>query len=219
MAIEFFWTSGGPYAWRCLLALEAKRLGYTSTLVDLAGGATRTPEFLAMNPRGTLPVLRDGEVCVRESQAIITYLDRAYPEPPLYGRTPGEAARIMQEVNEQASYIETPLRGVIAPLLFSKTPPDRAAVEASAAIVVKELDTLETRLASEPYLAGAALSAADVHLYPFLPTLERALAKPEAADYETGLARLDQRFPALARWMRRIEDMPGFDRTIPPHWH
>ena len=219
MAIEFFWTSGGPYAWRCLLALETKGLSYTSTLVDLAGGATRTPAFLAMNPRATLPVLTDGDVCVRESQAIIYYLDRAYPEPPLYGRTPREAARIMQEVDEQASYLEAPLRGVIVPLMFAKGPPDRAGIETAAASVVKELTTLETRLAAEPYLAGEALSAADLHLYPFLPTLERGLAKPEAEGLDTGLVPLERGFPSIARWMRAIEALPGYERTIPPHWH
>ena len=216
MAIEFFWTSGGPFAWRCLLALEIKRLEYTSTLVDLAGGGTRTPEFLALNPRATLPVLTDGDVAVRESRAIIYYLDRAYPDVPLYGRTPAEAARIMQEVDEQVSYLEGPLKGIIGPLLFAKAPADMAAVQAAAESLRKELALLETRLGREPYMAGALLSAADVHLYPFLPTLERAIAGVRGLDL--GLTSIGARFPSLAAWMRRIEDLPGFDRTIPPHW-
>lgn len=219
MAIEFYWTSGGPYAWRCLLALEVKRLAYTSKLMDLAGGATKTPEFLALNPRATLPVLTNGDVVVRESQAIIYYLDRAYPDPPLYGRTAAEAARIMQEVNEQVSYLEVPLRGVIVPLLFGKGPVDKAGVAAAAETVKKELPTLEKRLGSQAYMAGEALSAADVHLYPFLPTLERALAKPEAGDTGAGLAPIASHFPAVARWMKAIEALPGYDRTVPPHWH
>lgn len=218
MAIEFFWTSGGPYAWRCLLALEIKRLPYASRLVDLAGGATRTPDFLALNPRATLPVLTDGSIAVRESQAIIFYLDRAYPAPPLYGRTPAESARIMQEVDEQVSYLETPLRGIIVPLLFGKGPLDPAAMAASAEAVRKELALLEVRLQSGPYLAGDALSAADVHLFPFLPTLERGLAQPAAAGLDLGLAPIERHFPAIAAWMKRIEALPGYQRTVPPHW-
>ena len=218
MAIEFFWTSGGPYAWRCLLALEIKGVPYTSTLVDLAGGATRTPAFLALNPRATLPVLTDGDVTVRESQAIIHYLDRAYPEPPLYGRTAAEAARIMQTVNEQVSYIEAPLRGIIVPLMFAKGPLDAAAMAASAEALRREFALLEMGLHGQTYLAGDALSAADVHLYPFLPTLERGLAEPEASALDLGLAPIAERYPAIAAWMRRIEALPGHERTVPPHW-
>lgn len=218
MAIEFFWTSGGPYAWRCLLALEVKRLAYKSTMVDLAGGATRTPDFLAINPRGTLPVLKDGDVVVRESQAIIHYLDRAYPEPPLYGRTPAEAARIMQEVNDQASYLEAPLRGIIVPLVFSKAPPDQVAVLLAATKVRDEFATLNARLAGQLYLAGDMLSAADIHLYPFLPTLDHGLLSPLAIDLDTRLTPIGRHFPHIARWMAMMSALPGYERTVPPHW-
>ena len=120
MAIDFYYTSGGPFAWRCLLALEAKALAYTPHLVDMTKQENRTPEFLVLNSRGTLPVLTEGPIVVRESQAIMFYLDRAHPARPLYGETPAEAARVMQEICEQASYLEGPLRAIIGPLLFAQ---------------------------------------------------------------------------------------------------
>ena len=82
-ADTFYYASGGPFAWRCLLALEAKALAYTPHLVDLSKHENRTPEFLALNARGTLPVLREGLTAVRESQAIMFYLECAHPAPPL----------------------------------------------------------------------------------------------------------------------------------------
>src|SRR5690349_18889389 len=106
MAIEIFWLSGSPFAWRVMLALEVKGLPYQSRLLQRSTGELRSPEFLALNPRGQVPVLRDGEVVVRESLAILAYLDRQYPEPPLFGRTAPEAAAIWQEVMEAAAYID-----------------------------------------------------------------------------------------------------------------
>jgi glutathione S-transferase len=210
MDIEFYWTPGGPFAWRCLLALEAKRLPYTSRTMQLSKGETRTPEFLALNPRGTLPVLKHGEVVVRESQAIMFYLERAYPDPPLYGRTPPEAAMVMQEICEQASYVEPLMRGVIGPLLFGQTA-DLPSVGATLISLGGELQKLDDRLASSTWLAGEALSAADLNLFPFLPTLVRALNAPDAA--RSGLApiSLDDRYPSIKRWMRRIEALPGYE--------
>ena len=94
MALEIFWFSGSGFAWRAVLAAELKGVPYTSRLIEASAGDHRAPEFLAMNPRGKVPVLRDGDVVVTESMAILAYLDRRFPEPPLFGRTAEETARI-----------------------------------------------------------------------------------------------------------------------------
>ena len=86
MAIDFYYTDGGPFAWRCLLVLEAKALVYTPYLIDLSKHENRTPEFLALNARGTLPILKEGPIVVRESHAIMFYLDRSHPRPRCMGK-------------------------------------------------------------------------------------------------------------------------------------
>ena len=65
--------------------------------------------MLAMNPRGRLPVLRDGDYVVFESLAVLYYLDRKYPDVPLFGRTAEEAAVIMRVINEFQAYTEARL--------------------------------------------------------------------------------------------------------------
>ena len=82
MAIEVYWVSGSPFSWRVMLALEFKGLPYQAHLLEMSKRQHKTPEFLAINPRGEVPALRDGEVVVAESIAILAYLDRMYPEPP-----------------------------------------------------------------------------------------------------------------------------------------
>lgn len=212
MPIEIYYTGGGPFAWRCLLALAVKRLDYTPMILDLSRGDTKTPEFLKLNPRGTLPVLRDGPIVVRESQAIMFYLDRAYPSIPLYGRTPKEAARIMQEINEQGSYLEALLRKVIGPLLFGA---GQLNVSEVVNLLHAELTRLNDQLAEEAWIAGDKISAADINLYPFLPTFERALAKPAATELAAAFSGIEKTYPRILRWMRAIQSLDGYAKSLP----
>lgn len=80
--LELYLLSGSPYGWRVQLALEFKGLAYRSRFLIASEGETRTTEFLALNPRGKVPVLRANEDVVYESLAVMAYLERRYPDPP-----------------------------------------------------------------------------------------------------------------------------------------
>ncbi|EQD47332.1 protein containing Glutathione S-transferase, partial [mine drainage metagenome] len=71
MAIEVYWGSGSPYAWRVLLALEHKGLPYTAHLLQFSKQEHKSPHLLQMNPRGRVPVLKDGDYVCFESLAIL----------------------------------------------------------------------------------------------------------------------------------------------------
>ena len=73
MALEVFWGSGSPFAWRVLLALEVKRLTYQSTLLQFSKGEHKATEFLKLNPRGKVPVLKDDGFVLNESVAIMGF--------------------------------------------------------------------------------------------------------------------------------------------------
>jgi hypothetical protein len=107
VALEVFWGSGSPFSWRVLLALEYKRVPYESRLLQFAKQEHKSPQMLRMNPRGRVPVLRDGEYIVFESLACLAYLDRKYPEPPIFGRSAEDAGTIMRVI---ASSWPTPSR-------------------------------------------------------------------------------------------------------------
>jgi glutathione S-transferase len=217
MTMEIFWLSGSPFAWRVLLALEVKGLPYQSRLLDRSKGELRAPEFLAINPRGQVPVLRDGEVTVRESVAILAYLDRRYPEPPLFGRSAGEAAAIWQEVMEAGHYIDR-FDDFILPLYFGESAAKEAQVRAAIPGIEAELARLERTLSAGPWLVGSSLSAADLAVYPMVRSLLRAAEKPDAARFEQSFSHLRERHPGTGAWMARVEALPGYDRTFPPHW-
>src|SRR5262247_22931 len=90
MAIELYWGSGSPFAWRVMLTLEVKKLPYESKLLEFSKGEHKTPAYLKLNPRGKVPTLKDADYVLSESLAIMSYLDRKYPEPQLFGKTAEE---------------------------------------------------------------------------------------------------------------------------------
>jgi glutathione S-transferase len=68
---------------RAQLSLDEKGLDYEYVKVDLFKGQHKQPDFLAINPRGQVPALVDGDVRIYESVAIVQYLEYRYPDPPL----------------------------------------------------------------------------------------------------------------------------------------
>ena len=96
--LEVFSLSGSLYGWRVLLTLAAKGLESHVRYLRASAGETRTPEYLSINPRGKVPVLRDGETIVYASLAILAYLDRKRPDPPLFDMTPVQTGHIWQRI-------------------------------------------------------------------------------------------------------------------------
>ena len=66
------------------MALDALNIPYDFHKIDLMKGETRTPSFLRLNPQHTIPVMKDGDVVLNDSTAIMMYLahsdDKLYPQ-------------------------------------------------------------------------------------------------------------------------------------------
>ena len=218
MTIEVYWGSGSPFAWTVLLALEVKGVPYESRLLSFAAGDTKKPEFLAINPRGKVPAIRDGEYKLAESLAILAYIDAKHPEPPLFGRTPEETGRIWQCVSEGASYLQAAAEKVMHPLFRGGIAGREDEVRAGAGEIEAEVARLSAGLADRPFLAADTLSAADLVVYPKLALFFRVAARGELKALDLGFDGWRQRWPLIASWFDRIEAYPGYDRTYPPHW-
>ncbi len=216
--MDLYWGSGSPYAWRVMLALELKKLPYTSKLLEFSKNDHQTPAYLAISPRGKVPALTDGDVAIAESLAILAYLDRKYPETPLFGRTAEETGRQWQTIMEFISYVEPVMTGFVRPIFTNKAEEKAEELRTAAATIKDELGKLETRLAGSAWLSGSAIGAADITIYPFIEMIVRAAGKPAAQAYVQELVPLAQRFPAVETWRARIQTLPGYDRTYPPHW-
>ena len=218
MAMELFWFSGSPFAWRAMLFLEAKKLPYTQTILQASKGEHKTPGYLAMNPRGKVPVLKDDGFVLYEALAIINYLEKKHPEPALLGRTPAETGRIWRAISEYLYYVETQAFTIILPIFFGGLAEKTAEVKAAAEEIHKELAGIEATLTRQPWLAGDVMTGADLWLYPELMLLQRAARKDIAAPLGLDLASFAPRYKAIETWRTRIEALPYFERTYPPHW-
>jgi glutathione S-transferase len=218
MAIEVFWGSGSPFAWRVLLALEFKRLPYVSHLLQFSKQEHKSPQMLALNPRGRVPVLKDGDYVCFESLAILYYLDLKYPQPPLFGHTPEEAGTIMRVICEYQAYIEPHLTRIVGAVFFGDADLGSDEVTTAMHAVASEARTIEARLAKSDWIVGESCSAADMVIFPGIQLLKRALEKPQAAALSSRFMPVEVNYPSLGRWLTRVAALPGYERTYPPHW-
>ncbi len=81
-----------PFARKVIITLEEKGIPYE--LENLAP-IPKTPELLAMNPLGKIPILQDGDDHIPDSSVIIAYLERIHPTPSVYPEDPKEYARAL----------------------------------------------------------------------------------------------------------------------------
>ncbi len=218
MSITLYGISGSPFVWRVLLALEHKSLVYDLTSIGVSKGENKLDWYLSMNPRGKVPVLKDGDTVVYESIAILSYLERKYPKSKLFGSTAKQHASIMTQVMEQCSYMEQDTLQIVRPIFFGGVEESRDLMIQAVDRVEQELNHLEKILEQKKWLTGDEMSAADIGLFPLLMIQQRALGKTEADTLNLSFNPLSDQYPNLLRWSQQIEALPYYQKTYPPHW-
>jgi glutathione S-transferase len=178
------------------MVLESLGLPYEWTEIDPGRGQTRTPEFLAMNPNGQVPVLEiEPGVYLPQSNAILGYLadgTQLIPEDRL------QRARAMEWMFFE-QYSHEPYIAVARYLCRFHPDPasQRALVETKMDGGYRALAVMEGHLAREPYFAAGRYTIADIALYAYTHV---------AAEGGFDLAR----FPAVTAWLARVEAQPGY---------
>lgn len=218
MAYEIYWIMGSPHAWRAMLGLEIKGASYDSKILQASIDEHKSPAFLQLNPRGQVPVLKDGEVSIYESIAILAYLDRKHPEPPLFGTTAMETGRVWQTVFEIENYVREPVFKIIRPIFSDTVKKNTGQINESVKTVIEEFQWLDEVLTESEYLTGKSISAADIALFTIVQTLLRALSLEPAASLDLGLLPFEDKYPKIDAWCARIERLPGYENTYPPNW-
>lgn len=188
-------------------------VGTAHERIDAGGpfGGLDTPEFAALNPNRRVPVLRDGETVIWESNAIIRYLAAKYGEETLWSPDADLRAR----ADLWMAWMQTTLYPDFIKLFWGlvRTPPeqqDRARNEAAAVRLGAHYEILDRHLAGRAYVAGEALSMGDI---PAGATLYRyygmEIARPVLPNLEAWYARLTERPAYQAHVMIPFDDMYG----------
>ena len=143
------------------LGIEHQRIdaGFTYGVVD-------TPEYLAMNPNGKVPTVRDDGPPIWESGAILRYLASRHGDERFWPRSPAERAQVdkwaeWSKVSAAASFTAPVFWRVV------RTPAERRDPEAIRSAVLRceqVLEIADARLARSTYLAGEDLTLADIQL-------------------------------------------------------
>lgn len=167
-----------------------------------------TPPFLDMNPVGSLPILKDGDVTLFGAEAILAHLANSH-DPARTWLPPGGAdfARVMQWLVFSAGELSAAVAARAHALLDA--PGDEAALRASARKALRAMDDHMTArgFAGADWFAADGPTIADIALFPTF-----ALSRDFGVDHDE--------YPALRLWARRFRTLPGF-LTMPgiPDYH
>jgi glutathione S-transferase len=173
-------------------AAEELKLPYARHDAGMAFGLVNTPDYRAMNPNGLVPVVKDGELALWESNATVRYLAARYGAGTIWPDDPAERFEGDKWMDWQATGFYAAYADAFRILV--RTPAekrDMAAVEASRARTEVLTAMLDRHLSDRPYLAGAQFGIGELGLG---PTIDRWMRMPVTREPR----------PHLEGWWRRI---------------
>ncbi|RTM15279.1 MAG: glutathione S-transferase family protein [Bradyrhizobiaceae bacterium] len=171
---------------------------------DVGGpfGGLQTPEFLALNPNGSIPVLEDDGAVVWESHSVLRFLAQKYGADSLYPTEPGARSHVERWLDWHISTLAPVLNPVFVALY--RTAPearDHAALKTLIERLIAVMIRLDTHLSAQPFIAGAQFSIADVA---FGNSVWRWFAFP----FEK------PQLPHLEKWQAQVAERPGHRKYV-----
>ncbi|MEM8617963.1 MAG: glutathione S-transferase family protein [Pseudomonadota bacterium] len=218
MSLKIWTVSGAPSPWRVTLGMAFKGLDYDVTLLSAAQREHKSEAYLTLNPRGTLPTVKDGDTTLTQSVAILAWLDREYPATPLFGETPQEAGLIWQRTMEIFDYLPDATSSVLSPIFSEGADKATDDLKNASERLRSELSNLAGILADNPFLSGTRPRAADAVAFPHVRLIQRAMETKPLIMQALDLSDLAALSTDLAGWVQRIEALPNVAATFPPHW-
>ncbi len=200
------WLS--PYSRKVRVALHEKNLPFELKVEKVW---ERRPEFLALNPAGTVPVLADeGGAVVADSGVICEYLEEIYDDRPLLGDDPRMRAEVRRLVAwfdyKFGREVSDNLSGEkLLKRLLGRGEPNSLAIRAGYANLRYHLEYIAWLTERRRYLAGDMFSLADIAAAAHLSVLDYI----GDVDWEP--------FPQTKEWYARIKSRPSFRPLLADH--
>ena len=189
------------YARRVRIALREKGIEATLVPVDIAKGAHRAPEYLALNPYGRVPTLVEDGFVLYESTAILEYLEATHPNPPLVpAEARGRALASMYvklcdlQMTRQTGTIIFPKR------FLPRERWDEGAMAQAKKEIERHLGIVEQQLGGRQWMVGDRYGLVEVCYTPFLEFLPLMEIAPP---------------PGVAAWAARMLERPSARETKP----
>ena len=192
-AIKLYRHPLSGHAHRVELLLSLLKLPTELVFVDLANGAHKKPEFLAINAFGQVPVIDDNGPLLSDSNAILVYLAKTYGKGAWLAEEPLAAARIQRWLSVAAGQLAYGPASARLITVFG-APLNAEDVLARSHALLKVMDS---ELAAAPFLAGNSATIADVANYTYIAHAPEGNVSLEA-------------YPNVRAWLQRVEALPGF---------
>lgn len=188
------------------MALAEKGVAYT-----MQSCGPHSPEILAVHPFGRIPALRDGDIELWETAAIVNYLDECFDSGvSLRPGTIIDRTRGLQWISAVNSYLyDTMIRRYLLQVFFPQGgdgKPDQTVIAKALAEAPAQLVALEKAYSRDDYLAGGTVSAADLFVAPVLAGFQFL---PEGGQ-------LMANYPNVLRAQGVIRQRPSFTSTQTP---
>ncbi len=180
--------------------------GISHALEDVEFGSD---EHKNLHPFAKVPIMRHGDFVLYETSAICRYVDRSFPGPALQPADAKALARMDQWMSAVCDYVysvmieELVWQRLVIPMEGGA--PDDAIIAAAVPKITAQVAVFEAALKAEPYLAGAAVSLADLLLFPIIVYVN--LTAEGQAILKTA--------PALMGWLKRMAGRPSAAATDP----
>lgn len=205
LAVKLYDHASAPNPRRVRVYLAEKGIEIECVPVDLMSAEHKTPEFVAKNLNGQIPVLEldDGE-CISESVSICRYLEALHPEPSMFGQTPLQIAKIDMHLRRielqlgrsiSTSWVNGPVVAKVAAGRFEQIPEAKNQADAATHAYYRRLND---ELAQRPMIAGSDYSIADIS----------AMCLIDFAESLVGLAP-DPELTHIARWRSEVGARPS----------
>lgn len=179
---------------RVELMLAFLDIPYETVDLDMANGAHKAPEYLAISPFGQVPAIDDNGTTLSDSNAIITYLNKKYNDGyEWYPEDPLKAAEVQRWLSVAAGEIAYGPCAVRLVKVFGADLEYDVAKQKTESL----FEVLETLLKARDYLAGDAITLADVAGYSYVSHVPEGGVSLEP-------------YPSIKEWLARIEAHPRF---------
>lgn len=199
MKLYTYEESGNSYKVRLLmsfLGIECEKID-----IDLMQDIQHQPDFLAVNPRGEVPVLVDGDLTLRDSSAILVYLANQH-DGGWWSENAAEQAAIMEWLAFAASWVQYGVftaRAIVSFGISGNGIPHDFNEDTTPSMIraQRSLEILDEHLATRKWLACERPTISDIAVFPYI-----ALAP-------MGNISLDP-YAAVCAWIERIKALPNF---------
>ncbi len=196
--MELYGARVSPFYERVLLQVKLKNLTDKIACPGVPGGDLKSPEYLAINPLGKIPCLKDGDFVLPESSVIAEYLEEKFPETPMLPESAEDRAKVRMVVKMLDANVLPPLITIFRQMKLKEKDKDLIAVAIED--IAKGLDGFEHFIDPAPFVVGSNWSLGDCALLPVMFYLTRFLPL-------FGTFPLEGR-PNLERWHLAVQDKP-----------